>query len=235
MSSDSSTEQNVSEAIIDNIILEESSIQNSSNLSTVLTLFSSLKADAKPVKDFKLNTSGIEYPQMYSAKCAICNSPHRTLLEHVYIDSGKKINAVVTFFEEHFNAKLNWPQVKQHIKFHCDMNKIETPGLLQYDGENEDLSKWKYRELELALAITLKEINDLGGVVTKTLDEQNKKTMLMDKLSSKLMQIKQARDSLGLNLPNVFEVLYQVHELMVDDEDKRIIREKMRELKQLIE
>ena len=233
MSSENSDK--VSEAIIENIILEESAPITSTALQPNLVLFSSLKADVKPIKDFKLNTSGIEYPQLYSAKCAICNSPHRTLLEHVYIDTGKKINAVVTFFEEHFNAKLNWPQVKQHIKFHCDMNKIETPGLLQYDGDNEDLAKWKYRELELALAITLKEINDLGGVSTKTLDEQNKKTMLMDKLSTKLMQIKQNRDSLGLNLPNVFEVLYQVHELMIDDEDKRIIREKMRELKQLIE
>jgi hypothetical protein len=57
---------------------------------------------------------------------------------------------------------------------------------------------------------------------------------LIDRLTTKLIQIKQHRDDLGVNLPNVFEVLYQVHELMVSEDDKRIIREKVKELKKLI-
>jgi hypothetical protein len=38
-----------------------------------------------------------------------------------------------------------------------------------------------------------------------------------------------------MNLPNVFAVLYELHDMMVSDEDKRIIRQKSRELKESIE
>lgn len=225
--------EKVSEAVIKNIILDDSPVLNADGSPSGLVLFSSLKSDAKPVKDYKLNTHGIDYPKYFSAKCAICNSPHRELLEHVYVDRNKSINGVIKFFEEHYNAKLNWPQIKQHLKFHCDMNKIETPGLLDYE-DDEDIVKWKFREYELALNATLKELNDVRGMAAKTLDEQAKKTQLIDRLTSKLIQIKQHRDELGINLPNVFEVLYQVHELMVDDEDKRIIREKVKSLKEML-
>jgi hypothetical protein len=225
--------EKISEAVIKNIILDDSPALNEDGTPSGLVLFSSLKSDARPVKDFKLSTHGIEYPKYYSAKCAICNSPHRELLEHVYVDRNKNVNGVIKFFEEHYNAKLNWPQIKQHLKFHCDMNKIETPGLLDYEDDT-DIVKWKFREYELALVATLKELDDVRGMSTKTFDEQAKKTQLVDRLTTKLLQIKQQRDELGINLPNVFEVLFQVHELMVNEDDKRIVREKVKELKEML-
>jgi len=225
--------EKASEAVIKNIILDNDASQKV-DPEDGLVMFSSLRADVTPIKDYKINTHGIDYPKYYSAKCAICNSPHRELLEHVYVDKNKNIRATVKFFENHFNAKLNWAQVKHHLKYHCDMNKIETPGLLDYDGDDEDVIKWKFREYELALIATLKELNDIRGLTTKSFDEQAKKTQLIDRLTTKLIQIKQHRDDLGVNLPNVFEVLYQVHELMVSEDDKRIIREKVKELKKLI-
>lgn len=225
--------EKVSQAIVQNIILDNDVASNSGNLEAGMVLFSAMKPDVKPVKDYKLNTYGIEYPSYFSKKCAICNSPHRELLEHVYIHKNKNINGVVKFFEEHYNARLNWPQVKQHLKYHCDMTRVEVPGLLDYESD-EEIVKWKFREYELALIATLKELNDVRAMNSKTFDEQSKKTQLIDRLTSKLLQIKQQRDELGINLPNVFEVLFQIHELMVNDDDKRIIREKVKELKQLL-
>ncbi len=223
--------------VVDNIIIEESeqAVVVAAGEMANLVLFSSLRSDVKPVIPYDLShMAGIEYPQLYSGKCAICNSPFRTLLEHVYIDSGKKVNSVLKFFEKHFNAKLNWAQVKQHIKFHCDFNRIETPGLKDYENREEELSRWKYREYDLALTAMLVEIDDVRGINARTPDEILRRATMIEKLTRQLIQIKQQRDDNAMALPNVFEVLYEVHEHMVDDEDKRIIREKVNELRKAL-
>lgn len=219
------------EIIVDSIIVDESGSSLAQDSGSELVLFSSLKADAKPIVKYNINVGGIEYPIFYSAKCAICNSPHRTLLEHVYIDSGKKVNQVLKFFEKHFNAKLNWPQVKQHMKFHVDMNKIETPGLKDYENQEEEVARWKYREHELALTAMLVELNDVRGVSARTPDEIFKRASMIERLTKVILIIKQQRDDNVIGLPNVFEVLYELHGLMVSEEDQRIIREKVTELK----
>lgn len=224
----------VENPIIDNIILDDSVQIIKSELPSDYVLFSSLRADAEPLVPYTLNTFGIDYPQFFSPKCAICNSPHRQLLEYVYIDCGKKVNTVIKFFERHFNARLNWVQVRQHTKHHCDFNKIETPGLLDYEGKEEELNRWKYREYELAEIAILTEINDVRGIPAKNPDEILKRASMIEKLTRQLMTIKKERDDNSLGLPNVFEVLHDLHNLMINDEDKRIIREKVRNLKQTI-
>jgi hypothetical protein len=221
------------EPVIDNIILDDTKLATT-NSGEDFVLFSSLKSDSKPVVPYNLNVHGIEYPQLYSPKCAICNSPHRTLLEHVYIDCGKKVNTTIRFFEKHFLARLNWTQVSQHIKYHCDLNKIETPGLLHYEDREGELSRWKYREFELAETMILMEINDVRGIVARNPDEILKRASMIEKLTGKLLLIKEKRDDNSLGLPNVFEVLHELHEKVTTDEDKRIIREKAMSLKQSI-
>jgi hypothetical protein len=222
--------------IIDNIILDDSVAHNVDDIeNSSIVLFSTLKSDAKPLKPFKLNTSGIDYPQMYAPKCAICNSPHRTLLEHVYLDCGKKVNTTIKFFEDHYSAKLNWAQVKQHVKYHCDFNKIETPGLLDYEGREEELSRWKYREFELVLTALMVELNDVRGINAKTADEILKRSAMIEKLTRQLMLVKEKRDDSSGLMPNVFEVLLELHDQMVNDEDKRLIREKGRDLRQMLD
>jgi hypothetical protein len=221
------------EPVIDNIILDDNQIISTDDLNKPdLVLFSSLKADAKPVVPYKIDLLSIQYPQGYMPKCAICNSPHRDLLEHVYIDNGKKINTTIKFFEKHFNAKLNWTQVNQHIKYHCDLNKIETPGLLYYEDREEEISKFKYREFDLAETILLMEINDVRGINAKTPDEILKRASMLEKLVGKLLLLKEKRDDNTLGLPNVFEVMGELHGLMVSEEDKRIIKEKVRQIRQ---
>lgn len=222
------------EPAIENIILDGNSIVSLDHNKEEEILFSALRADAQPLIPYKLNVSGLDYPQYFSAKCAICNSPHRTLLEHVYIDSNKKVNTVLKFFERHFNARLNWAQVKQHIKYHCDFDKIETPGLLDYENQEDMVGRWKFREFELAEIAILMEMNDVRGMQCKNNEEVMKRASIMDKLAGKLLAIKEKRDDSSLGLPNVFEVLHDIHNMMRDEEDKRIIREKVRELRQAI-
>ena len=222
----SSLDNNSSDSL-SNLILD-----NTDAADTIL--FSALKADTLPLKPYKINTSGIEYPQFFSPKCAICNSPHRSLLEHVFLDCGKKVNTTIKFFENHFNAKLNWAQVKQHTKYHCDFNKIETPGLLDYEGREDELSRWKYREYELAETAVIVELNDVRGLNARSFDEVLRRSTMIEKLTRQLMLIKEKRDDSSLGLPNVFEVLHELHNMMSCEADKRIIREKARDLKQSI-
>ena len=230
----SQEEKDLAEPIIDNIILDDSTALILSDTGVEISLFSSLRADATPVRPYKIIPSGVEYQQGFSPKCAICNSPHRGLLENVYIDSGKKVNAVVKFFEEYYCAKLNWAQVKQHIKYHCDFKVVDTPGMLDYENEDEKIARWKYREHELALTAMLVELNDVRGIQAKTPDEIIKRSVQVEKITKQILFIKEKRDDNIMGLPNVFEVLHDLHGVMRDEEDKRIIREKVRDLKQAI-
>lgn len=224
--------------IVDNIIVDNTSLLTNLNNSMATSgdaiLFSALPADAKPIVPYKLTVEQLDYPVFFISKCAICSSPHRSLLEHVYIDRGRNINAVIKFFLEHFNARLNWPQIDAHIKRHCDMSKVRNSGLANYEHREREVERWKYRELDLALTAVLVEIDEISSIVPRTPDESFKKTTVMEKLIKQLMSVKQLRDDASLGLPNVFAVLYDLHDLMESEEDKRIIREKAKALKDSI-
>lgn len=216
--------------VVDNIILEEQPNAESDGL----ILFSNIKSDAKPLVSYNINVGALDYPQWYQAKCTICNSPYRQLLEHVYIDCGKKINPIIKFFEKHYNARLNFAQVKTHINNHCDFTMIKTSGLKHYEDREEEINKWKYREYELALTVILVGLDELGGIDARTPEEKYKKIANIDRLTKQLVDIKQKRDAFNQGLPNIFDVLAELHEMMVSEEDKRIIRQKGRQLQKAI-
>jgi len=221
--------------VIDNIILDNSKVLAVEEINQGETvLFSSLKHDAVPLVPYDISIGGLEYNQKYEPKCAICNSPHRNLVEYVFINSGKNVQAVINFFQKHYNAKLNWPQVSLHLKRHCDLTQITTSGLVNLTQRDQELAKWKYREHELALVIILVEIDEVRGMSCRTPDEILKRATMMEKLSRQLLLIKEKRDDVSLGLPNVFEVLYELHEKMLSDDDKRIIRQKVKELQQAL-
>lgn len=226
--------EKATEPIIDNIILDSSNAGVGEEQDNDLVLFSSLTKDAVQLVPYKMVPLSIEYPQLYTPKCSICNSPHRDLLEHYYIECGKKINAVITFFAKHYGAKLNWAQIKTHVTHHCDFNKIETPGLLDYEGREEDLSRWKYREYELVEIALLTELNDVRGIPARRGDDIIKRAAMIEKLTKQLLLVKEKRDDSTYSLPNVFEVLAELHSLMNNEDDKRIIREKVRFLQKSI-
>jgi hypothetical protein len=226
------------ETVVTNIILDNNSIVPANNISAIneldenYVLFSALKADALPIKPHGITVDYIEHFQSYSPKCAICNSPHRNLFEQVFLESGKVMNRVVLFFKEFYNARLNFTQVKQHLTKHCDFSKIETSGLMSYVKRNDLLDIWKYREYELALTAMLDELDEIRGTPARTLDEKIKRSTMIEKLTRNIVAIKEKRDDSTNSLPNVFEVLYDLHEIIKDDDSKRIIREKAKDLKE---
>jgi hypothetical protein len=79
------------------------------------------------------------------------------------------------------------------------------------------------------------EIDEIRSLNARTPEEVGKRTDRLERLAKRLIEIKQLRDDNSMNLPNVFAVLYELHDMMVSDEDKRIIRQKSRELKESIE
>ena len=97
-------------------------------------MFRDLKEGDQPIVPLPPdNMNDISYPQFIEPRCVICTSPFRDLVEHVYLDTGKKNQAVIAFFTEHFDAKLNWMQVNTHMEMHCDFKKIATSGLKNYE------------------------------------------------------------------------------------------------------
>ena len=144
------------------------------------------------------------------------------------------MNAVLKFFVDHYAARLNWAQVKQHLRYHCDFTAVDKPGIVDYEGEDEMISRWKYREHELALTAMLVELSDVRGIPARTPDEIIRRSVQVEKITKQILLIKEKRDDNVLGLPNVFEVLHDLHGLMKDEDDKRMIREKVRDLKQAI-
>jgi len=225
-------EENIIEPTIDNIILDNSAAIVTNNQE--LVLFSTLRAGATPVEPYKLNTSGIDYDVFYEPKCAICNSPLRTLVEHVFIECNKKANSTVKWFAKYYRAKLNWTQITNHMNDHCNLNHIVHPGILDYEDEEEYISKWKYREYDLAIRAIMTEINDVRGIQARVPDAIVKRSVQIEKLTKRLADLTQLRDKNTMGLPNVFQALYELHDMMHCEEDKRIVREKARALKELI-
>ena len=93
-------------------------------------MFRDLKEGDKPLAPLPPdNMSDISYPQFMEPRCAICTSPFRDLVEHVYLDSGRKNQSVIRFFLQYFDAQMNWMQINTHMEQHCDFKKISTSGL----------------------------------------------------------------------------------------------------------
>lgn len=221
----------VSEEVHKTEIVIEDSISESGDV----ILFRDIPKNVTPIKPYEpFDTSGLEWPQYYSAKCAICNSPHKTFLEQVYIEKGKNISAVLTFFRNHFNAKLNYNQVKQHVKKHCDFDKIETRGLLEYENRESEIARWKFREYDLAETALLAELDEIKSIPVKNFDSILKRATVITNITKQLMLIKEKRDSDDLNLPNVFAVLNDLHNELQDEESKRIVRQKALDLNKLL-
>ena len=84
------------------------------------------------------------------------------------------------------------------------------------------------------LTAMLVELSDVRGIQARTPDEILRRSVQIEKITKQILFIKEKRDDNVLGLPNVFEVLYDLHNMMKDEDDKRIIREKVRDLKQAI-
>ena len=200
-------------------------------------MFSDLKETDKPIVPLPPDSmSDISYPQFIEPRCAICTSPFRDIAEHVYLEAGKKPQAVLHFFHKHYDAKMNWVQINNHMDNHCDFKKIATSGLKNYEQREELIAPWIFREHQLALTALLVELDDVRGMdCSKNNDLKLRRAQMVEKLVSKILYLKEHRDNQGVYAINIFEILMELHEEMESDVDKRKIRDKMMILKAKIQ
>jgi hypothetical protein len=62
-----------------------------------------------------------------------------------------------------------------------------------------------------------------------------KRAAMVEKLISKILQLKEARDNQGIYSINIFEILAALHEKMDSENDKRIIRDEIVNLRNKIQ
>lgn len=199
-------------------------------------LFSALKEEDVPAKPIPYdNLEDIRpynYPSFYSEKCAICNSPFSRLAEHVFLEEGKKVMSVIRFFATYYDAKLNYTQVATHMEHHCNMRSIEVEGLRAYEGREEEINIWRFREDELAYTALMVELGDIKAIdCGKNNDLKIKKASMIDKILKSISEIKSRRDSNAMAYVDIFSVLTEIHDSLECDADKRKIREKVKEIR----
>ena len=199
--------------------------------------FRDLKEGDKPLMPLPPdNMSDISYPQFLEPRCAICTSPFRDLVEHVYLDSGRKNQSVIRFFQQYFDAQMNWMQINTHMEQHCDFKKISTSGLKNYEQREELIAPWIFREHQLALTALLVQLDDVRGIdCSKNNEMKLKRAAMVEKLISKILNVKDSRDNQGIYNINIFEILANLHEKMASESDKRIIREEIVALRNKIQ
>jgi len=213
----------------DNIV--NSLVQASDNLpEQSFIYFKDIKEGDEPIIPLPPDHMGdVTYPQFIEVRCAICSSHLRNLAEHVYLESGKKPQSVIKFFERHFNARLNWTQVSTHMDQHCDFKKLMTSGLKSYEHQEELIAPWIFRENQLALTALMVELDDVRGIdCSKNNDLKLKRAAMVEKLISKILDIKEKRDNQGVFSINIFEILAELHDRFESELDKRIIRDELK-------
>ncbi len=178
----------------------------------------------------------LQYPQFFEARCAICSSPLRNLAEHVFLESGKKSQSVIKFFERHYHAKLNWSQVSTHMDNHCDFKKLVTSGLKNYEQREELIAPWIFRENQLALTALMVELDDIRGMdCSKSNDLKLKRAAMVEKLIGKIMDLKDRRDNQGVFAFNIFDILWDLHEKFNSEYDKKLVRDQMKSLREKLQ
>ena len=221
---------------VNNLDLKEHSGLNLVPLETpILIAFRDLREDAEPVIPLPPDRCpDIFQPDTYvETKCVICNSPWRTRVEHEYISQGQKANRVKVFFERHFNAKITWESISTHMNFHCDLSKIQQDGQLYYQHREDDLSIYKYREDDLALIALTDQLYEIKGMSCKSADLKLKRASVVANLTKQISQIKKDRDSTSaLENINFFKVLMDIHDKMKYEEDKIVVRQVVKELRE---
>jgi len=215
--------------IIDDLIETDSLIE----VKPKLKLFAELKFDEKPVIPLPQDTFiDVYYPQYTETRCSLCSSPFRTLAEHVYLESGKKPQATIKFFDKHFNARLNWAQVKTHMDVHCDFRKVSVSGLKGYEQREEMIAPWVFREHQLALIALMTELDEVRGIdCGKNNELKLKRSAMVEKLIARIMDLKEKRDNAGVLALNIFEILINLHEKLVCSDDKRIVSMEIKTLR----
>ena len=196
--------------------------------------FRDLKADSVPIIPLPDDPCpDIFYPNNYvENRCVICTSPLRVRLEHEFIAQGRKPNRVRSFFEKYFGAKVTWESIATHMAHHCDLSKIQQDGQLYYQHREDDLSIYKFREDDLALIALTDQLYEMKSLNVKSVDAKMKLATVVSTLSRQIAQIKKDRDNAGSQSINFFKVLMDIHDKMKYEEDKMVVREVVKQIRE---
>lgn len=233
------SENNLDQKLVESIEFTHAALQKQETHALIpkqsLKLFRDLGANDHPLIEYDDSLyTGMIYEAWDQPKCVICTSPFRSLAEHVYLEKGRQPNSVVTFFEQHYGAKLNWKQVSTHMEFHCDFRKVSTSGLDFYAGKEKLISKYKFREYDFALTVVLAELDEIRGMTCNNADLKIRRTLLVDKLTDKLMRLREKRDLAASGMLNIFEILYELFNKLEVESDKQIVLDTITELKEKV-
>lgn len=167
-------------------------------------------------------------------RCVLCRSPWRERAEHWYLENGRKPNSVVNFFRKYFNAVISWECVDTHMTNHCTLESLGKSGLADLEQQEVEMSRWRYRELDLALLGTLSEINDLRGLSCKTKpDLMIRRASLLNQLYARMVEYKKMRDEVSASMNvDIFAVLMEVYQKLPDPASKNILLTVIQELRE---
>ena len=127
-------------------------------------------------------------------------------------------------------------QINTNMEQHCDLKKISTSGLKNYEQREELIAPWIFREHHLALTALLVELDDVRGIdCSKNADMKLRRASMVEKLITKILMVKDSRDNQGIYNINIFEILAKLHEKMESENDKKIIREEIVALRNQIQ
>jgi hypothetical protein len=196
-------------------------------------LFSTLTPSDTPLIPLPQdNLSDLQYNHRFEPRCQLCKSFLGERAEHVYLDQGRKPQAVRNFFLKHFNATISWEAVDQHMQQHCYFKHVTQSGLKNYALREEDMNFWKYRELDLAITAIMVELDEVRGMDTSNNAELKiKRAAIVERLVNRLINLKNERDSAGTQSVNIFAVLKEIHD-QLPLEARFIVRDKVKELRE---
>jgi hypothetical protein len=77
------------------------------------------------------------------------------------------------------------------------------------------------------------ELDDVRGIdCSKNNDLKLKRAAMVEKLISKILDIKEKRDNQGVFSINIFEILAELHDKLESEHDKRLIRDELKKLRE---
>ena len=105
--------------------------------------------------------------------------------------------------------------------------------LKSYEHQEELIAPWIFRENQLALTALMVELDDVRGIdCSKNNDLKLKRAAMVEKLISKILDIKAKRDDQGVFAINIFEILAELHDKFESEHDKRLVRDELKKLRE---
>jgi hypothetical protein len=228
-------EENMGENVLDSIELKEKSSLSNPEIPDS-RLLSELTENAKPLKELPPDDLiDVYYETRFEPRCALCKSPFKVLAEHVYLNNGWKPHSVMAFFREYFNARVSWDCVDAHMRRHCDFSKMGASGLKKLMVRQDSAIYWQYRELDLAIAGVLDEIDEIKGMnLERRPDMKLKQAMLLRTLYRDLAALYEKRNEASSQNVNVAKLLMDIWGELRDEESKNIIIRKVQEVQRIL-